>query len=91
MNESIYQPLPTCEIPMPILDRDVQDLAQETLPRILLQAAGSGSANKKVLYLAAFFGMLALLELALLLHTPRPEPIVVYGEAIRPTLVELKK
>lgn len=91
MNESIYQPLPTCEIPMPVLDGDAKNLAEDTLPRILLQAAGSGSANKKVLCLAAFFGVLALLELVLLLRTSRPEPIVVYAEATRPTLVEPKQ
>ena len=90
MNESIYQPLPTRDIPMPVLDGDPGDLVKETLPRILFQAAGSGAAQRRLLYLAAFFGVLALLELGLLLHTPRPEPLVVYGEAIRPTLVELR-
>jgi hypothetical protein len=90
MTESIYEPVPTCDIPMPILENGTAP-ADPWLPRILLQAAGAGKASRKVLYLTTAFAILAVFEGVVLLKTPTPEPIVVYSDAVRWTLMESPK
>ncbi len=89
MNESIYRPLSTGEIPMPVLEEGERGTpAEEVLPRILRQAGGSDRAGRNVLLLALLFILVSLLELGLFLRMPAPESIVVYGETPRSPLLE---
>lgn len=90
MTESIYEPVPTCDIPMPILEHGTA-ADDQGLPRILLQAAGSGNASRKILYLTVAFAVVAAFLGVVLLKTPTHEPIVVYSDAVRWTLVESNK
>ncbi len=86
---STFRPIPTCDIPMPILEgASPPDAGQASIPRILLQAAGSGRAARRVTVLTGIFLLLALFQLALLFRLPVPEPIVVYGDFPRKTLLE---
>jgi hypothetical protein len=74
---------------MPILERTPEaGTGGAPLPRILLQAAGSGHAAWKVSVLAGIFLLVALLELVLFLRLPPLYPIVVYGDFPRTTLLE---
>ena len=89
MDTTSYPPIPTCDIPMPILEGAPEPGQGETaMPRILLQAAGSSQATGKVCLLAILFGLIALLELILLLRVAPQEPLVVYGDFPRTTLLE---
>jgi hypothetical protein len=92
MSENLYQPIPTAEIPMPVLESPMGDRpGREALPRILLQVAGMDAAKRTVLGMTALFALLALLEVGLLLHTSRPDPIVVYEPDARTTLVQVPR
>lgn len=92
MDTNSYPPIPTCEIPMPILEGTPEAGEGEVpVPRILLQVAGSSRAAWKVRLLLVLFLLIALLELILLLHFPLQEPLVVYGEFPRTTLLESLK
>ena len=92
MSESLYPPIPTTEIPMPIVEVPMEALpGQAALPRILLQAGGEADATRRVLWMTALFAFLALLEIGLIRHTSRPDPIIVYEPAARPTLVQVMR
>jgi len=84
-----FRPIPTCDIPMPILEgtRDAK-VGEPVLPRILLQAAGTGHAARNVKLLTGLFLLAALLELGLYLRLPTPAPEIVYGDFPRITLLE---
>lgn len=83
-----FLPIPTCEIPPPVLELASGGNAGESpMPRVLLQSAGSGRAARRVVLLAALFLVLAGLEFILLLRLPPQEPLVVYGDVPRATLV----
>jgi len=89
MDTDTFQPVPTCDIPMPILERRALVGSDEIpMPRVLLQVAGSSDAAGKVTLLAAMFLLVALLELCLLLRLPLQDPLVVYGDFPRTTLLE---
>jgi hypothetical protein len=90
MDTSHFRPVPTCEIPMPI-DEGSGSSDPVALPRILRQAAGTASASRRVLVLVAVFLSIAAGELSFLLHLPAPEPLVVYHDAPRITLLEPEK
>ncbi len=84
-----YPPVATCDIPLPILERPAPESPGEiVLPRILLQAAGSRGAARKVLLLTAVFVLLSLLEAALLVRLRVAEPLVFYHDVPRRILVE---
>ena len=87
---STYRPIPTCEIPPPIVEVDARDF-EGHVPRVLLEEAGVSRVTRHVVLLTALFVLVALGELALLLRIPTPEPIVVYGEFPRTLLVEVQK
>lgn len=89
METNTFAPIPTCEVPMPILERPTGgENCAGSIPRILLQAAGSGQAARNVTWLAVLFLTVALLEGGLLLRLPAPDPLIVYGEFPRTTLLE---
>jgi type IV secretory pathway component VirB8 len=74
---------------MPILERTPEvGAAQTAMPRILLQVAGSSHAAWKVTVLSGIFLLVALLELCILLRLPQQDPVVVYGDFPRTTLLE---
>ena len=84
-----FCPIPTCDIPMPIVESSGEGRAGEPiLPRILLQAAGTGLAARNVRLLALVFLLAALVELGLFLRMPTPDPQVVYGDFPRLMLME---
>ena len=84
-----FRPVPTCEIPPPVLEGLTDELALPgAIPRVLLQSAGSGRAARRVLVLAALFAVLSAMELALFLRLPQPAPLVVYGDFSRKLLME---
>jgi hypothetical protein len=84
-----FRPVPTCEIPPPVLEGLTAELAAPgAIPRVLLQTAGSGRAARRVLLLAALFAAFSAMELALLLRLPQPAPLVVYGDFPRKLLME---
>jgi hypothetical protein len=89
VEESLYPPIPTCEIPMPIVEGTTgrPDEAGK-LPRILLQTAGQATASWRVLALASAFLVISVFELLLLLRIPPADPVVVYGDLPRKTLME---
>ena len=83
-----YPPIPTCEIPMPIVEGVGEArLGEAVLPRILLQAAGTGHAARNVKVLTGLFLLAAILELGLFLRLPTPAPEIVYGDFPRLTLL----
>jgi hypothetical protein len=89
IDATTFPPIPTCEIPMPIVECPGEGRAEGAiLPRILLQAAGTGHAARNVKWLTAVFLAAGLLELALWLRMPTPEPEIVYGDFPRQTLME---
>lgn len=89
MEEGLYQPVPTCDIPMPILEGAAAvSPGRAALPRILLQAAGTEAASWKVVLLTAVFLALSLLEILLLFRVPAADPLVVYGDFPRIILME---
>ena len=90
METTLYQPIATCDIPMPIVEPAQEERGAE-LPRILLQAAGTRAASRRVLALSLVFLAIAALEAVLLFRLPNPEPLVVYHHVPRITLVEPQK
>jgi hypothetical protein len=90
MDTTLYPPIATCDIPMPILEPSSAG-CEAQLPRILLQAAGSRSAARRVALIAVVFFAIAVLEMILLLRLPSPEPLVVYHDVPRQILVESPK
>jgi hypothetical protein len=89
MAENQYQPVATCDIPLPILETPPADTpGAVVLPRILLQAAGSRGAARKVMVLTAIFTLLSLFEAALFLRLPAADPQIVYHDLPRKILVE---
>lgn len=90
MSAELFEPVPTCEVPPPILERPAgRGAFPDPLPRILLQAAGSELHERRLLFLAAAFVLLALLEVILLVRLPGRKPLVVYLEPPRVRLVEI--
>jgi len=87
MNEYRFPPTPTCDIPMPIVEPAGENRGAP-LPRILLQAAGTRAAARRVTVIAMVFLAIALLEAALLARLPNPEPLVVYHDVPTHVLVE---
>jgi hypothetical protein len=84
-----FLPIPTCEIPPPVLElAPGEGDGESPMPRVLLQGAGSGRSARRVLLLTALFLALAGLEGILLLRLPPQEPLIVYGDLPRTTLVE---
>jgi hypothetical protein len=74
-----FPAIPTCEIPVPVLDAaDRMDGAAVSLPRILAQRAGVKRAERRVAAIAAAFALVAAFELALLVRLHPPGPLVVY-------------
>jgi hypothetical protein len=89
MDTDTFLPIPTCEIPPPILERATKTASEATtLPRVLLQEAGSSHASRRVIGLAGLFLLVALFEVALLLRLPPKPPVVVYGDFPRILLME---
>jgi hypothetical protein len=89
MDPSLYQPVATCDIPMPIVETPVPESPGEgTLPRILLQAASSRDASRKLVVLTVMFLALSLLEAALLVRLRVADPLVVYHDVPRRILLE---
>jgi len=87
-----FLPIPTGEIPPPVLDGSPEPAESETpMPRVLLQSVGSARAAQRVVLQAALFAALAALELALFLHISPQEPLVVYQELPRAVLVEVRQ
>ena len=84
-----FRPIPTREIPAPVLEGlEGETRSGRGIPRIILQSVGSERATRRVLLLAGLFALVAAAELAILLRFPSPEPLVVYAESPRKTLVE---
>jgi hypothetical protein len=90
MDTTLYHPIATCDIPMPIVEPARGERGGQ-LPRILLQAAGSKAAARRVVVITAIFLGIAALEGALLFRLPSPEPLVVYHEVPRHHLMEPEK
>lgn len=90
MDSTLYHPVATCDIPMPIVE-PAREKTTDELPRILRQAAGTRAASRRVLILATLFLAVAALELLLLVRLPNPEPLVVYHNVPRQNLVEPSK
>jgi hypothetical protein len=92
MPESLYPPIPTDEIPMPIVAAaGPGPEGQEPLPRVLQQVAEAATASRRTLALAALFVVVSAGLAALLLEMPAPEPLLVYGEYRRMILLEFTK
>jgi hypothetical protein len=72
---------------MPIVER-AQEEGRAQLPRILLQAAGTRAASRRVLVMTAIFLAIAAVEGVLLVRLPSPEPLVVYHDIPRHNLME---
>lgn len=87
METTLYRPIATCNIPMPI-DESVGQGTGAQLPRILRQAAGTQAAARRVALITVIFLLIAALEGVLLFRLPTPEPLVVYHVVPRPNLVE---
>jgi len=87
MDASLYQPVPTCEIPMPIVEPP-GSMDPAILPRILLQRVGARNASRRLVFLTALFVVLSLVETGLLVHLRRPDPIMFYHDLPRKLLVE---
>lgn len=90
MNENrIFRPIPTCEIPPPVLEQPIPGTgSRHGIPRILLQSVGTERAARRILLLGGLFVLLSGAELVLLLRLPSPELLVVYRDYPRKTLVE---
>jgi hypothetical protein len=83
-----FRPIPTCDIPMPIVEGTGETrVGESVLPRILLQAAGTGHAVRNVNLLTGLFLLAAIMELGLFLRLPTPAPEIVYGDFPRLTLL----
>ena len=90
METTLYRPIATCNIPMPIVESVGQDNGPQ-LPRILLQAAGTQAAARRVLLITVIFILIAAMEGVLLFRLPNPEPLVVYHDVPRHNLLEAQK
>lgn len=89
-NESLYQPLRTEEIPLPVVEaRTAPREGESPLPRILLQAVGRGAARRRLLLLAGVFLLVSGLEIALLVRWGSPSPLVVYENPPKRILTEV--
>lgn len=89
METNTFAPIPTCDIPMPILEGvPIRGSGESDIPRILLQAAGSGQAERRVAGIVALFLLLALGEFSLFLRLPPQDSLIVYGDFPRQTLIE---
>ncbi len=89
MSVETFRPIPTCEIAPPVLEESPERAAPDLpLPRVLLQAAGSHAAGRRVLLLAALLLGIAILQAAVLLKLPGGDALVVYQELPRSELVE---
>lgn len=89
MAAETFEPIPTCEVPPPIVEREGAGTPEAVaLPRILLQAAGSDLHGRRLLVLAGLFFLLALFQATVLIALPRIGTLVVYEEAPRVRLVE---
>lgn len=79
MDRKTFPAIPTCEIPVPVLDAaDRMDGAAIPLPRVLAQRAGVERAERRVAAITALFALVAAFELALLARLLAPGPLVVY-------------
>jgi len=87
---TLYQPIATCDIPMPIVE-PTQEEREAELPRILQQVAGTRAASRRVISLTLVFLAIAAIEGVLLFRMPNPEPLVVYHDVPRITLMESQK
>ena len=88
MDPADFRPVPTCEIPPPVVEREGRvDGAEGVLPRILLQAAGMASHSRKLLLLTVVFAVLSALEAVLLVRL-EPRHLVVYQEPALRVLLE---
>ena len=83
-----FEPIPTCDIPPPILEREGTVQEEETdIPRILLQAAGTKAHTRRILLLSALFLLLSILETTILFRMT-PPVLVVYQVPHEGTLLE---
>jgi len=87
METTLYRPIATCNIPLPI-DEPVGKPGGPQLPRILRQAAGTQTAARRVILITGVFLLIAVLEGVLLFRLPSPEPLVVYHDVPRHNLLE---
>lgn len=83
-----FTPIPTGEIPLPIVEGGGgAGRGEPAVPRILLETAGRDRAARQVARLTGLFLLFALLELGLYLRLPRPRPVIVYRIGPRLTLL----
>ena len=88
MEPQDFSPVPTCEIPAPVVEREGRpDGAPEILPRILLQSAGMKAHSRRLLLLTFAFAVLSGLQAVLLLRL-EPRGLVVYQEPAVRVLLE---
>ena len=87
METTLYRPIATCNIPMPI-DESVGKDGGSQLPRILRQASSMQTAARRVVLITVVFLLIAVLEGVLLFRLPSPEPLVVYHDVPRHNLLE---
>jgi hypothetical protein len=87
MDTTLYHPIPTCDIPMPIVE-PARGEGRAQLPRILLQAAGTQAASRRVLVMTVIFLAVGVVEGLLLARLPNPEPLVVYHDVPKQILLE---
>lgn len=88
MEPQDFRPIPTREIPAPVVEREGRPGGgPETLPRILLQSAGTEAHSRRLLLLTFAFAALSGLQ-ALLLIRLEPRPLVVYQEPAVRVLLE---
>ena len=90
MDPSLYQPIPTCDIPMPIVEPP-GSADPASLPRILVQAAGTKAASRRLVLLTALFFGISLFEAVLLFRLRVPDPLVFYHDLPRNILLESAK
>lgn len=89
MDPAEFRPIPTCDIPAQIVEREGRlDDDPEILPRILLQSAGRKAHSRRLLLITVAFALLSALEAVLLVRL-QPSPLVVYQDpAVRALLEE---
>jgi hypothetical protein len=89
VDQSLYQPVATCDIPMPIVETPASGSpGGGVLPRILLQAVSSRGASRRLVVLTMMFLALSILEGALLVRMRVADPLVVYHDIPRRILLE---
>jgi len=88
MDQADFRPIPTCEIPPPVVEREgIADGAAELLPRILLQSAGVKAHSRRLLLITVAFALLSALE-AIIVFRLQGRPLVVYQDPAVRVLVE---